>query len=490
MTLPDTTRPREPRTSTRRLSPGPGLRVKLWLGCLGGSLLAAAGVVVLMWRRGELGPEFDAELNWVWLPATLGAGVVLSFLLAIWLDRRIVGQMRGLTRSFADGQVAELRGLPSSSGWGDLSELTLQAQAVLAKQRHLLRLAAEVEMLRDQALRARDAIERWSKGGAWETLPPGSDALSPLITLLNRECSRIHVSSAAAREATTALELGIGAATEEVREVAEQTERGFVEATALLTTVRELARLGGELEAALGAQEPADPSALDFRAVAADAIGQLIIASSESVAHLADGMQRVQEIAAQTRLISNRATVLALSALAGRERAGAAAPSGSSATELEALAREVREAEQRVETLTREIEGEAATARDRMARVRADVAGLLEPGPAERQPAPLRPDAARVEERMREMIRDATTKGERLSASGERASRAAEALKRRIEGELEGVERLIVMLGGKPAASSEGAEAASRFKVIGREEIDRARLLPRESGRDDEEERA
>ncbi|HTM57241.1 MAG TPA: hypothetical protein VL123_02375 [Candidatus Udaeobacter sp.] len=488
MTRHDTTRPPEPKAFPRRSGPGPGLRLKLWLGCLGGSLLAAAGVAVLMWRRGELGPYFDAELHWVWLPATLGAGVLVSFLFAIWLDRRIVGHVRGLTRSFADGQVAELRGLPSSSGWGDLSELTIQAQAVLARQRHLLRVGAESEVVRDHVLRTRDAVERWSRSGTWETLPPGSDALSPLIAVLNREFSRINAGAATAREAGHGLAQGLGTSADEVREVAEQTERGFVEATALLTTVRELERLSGELDSALRSPEAAVESGPDIRALAADAIGRLILASSESVAHLADGMRRVQEIGAQTRVISNRATVLALTALAGRERSGAPAPEGGGSDELEALAAEVREAERRVDQLTKEIEDEAATARDRMAAAQNEVAGVLGAAAPEPGPVEVHPHVARIEERMHEMIRDAAVKGERLSAAGERASRAAEALRRRMESGLEEIERLITMLGGAPSLGA-GDAGPARFQVIGRAEVDRAHRITPES-RGNEEERA
>ena len=179
-------------------------------------------------------------------------------------------------------------------------------------------------------------------------------------------------------------------------------------------------------------------------------------------------------------MISNRATLLALHALSARERpadaeAAGAAPGAGTAEELKALVRDVREAGDRVDALTREIEREAAAARDRMSSVRAEVAAVLETAAAEAtaEETPPAPGANRVMEQMREMIRDAAAKGERLSAAGERASRAAEALKHRVEGELEGVERLIVLLGGSPSTRRGSGEAASapgaRFKVLERD---------------------
>jgi hypothetical protein len=68
-------------------------------------------------------------------------------------------------------------------------------------------------------------------------------------------------------------------------------------------------------------------------------------------------------------------------------------------------------------------------------------------------------DAARLLERMREMIQDAMQKSERLSSAGERVSRAADRLVRDIEderGELAGLERRL-----KPPEGPEDPDAVA-----------------------------
>ena len=438
---------------TVKRSAGPGLRVRLWLGCLAGSVLASVVLAVLS-LRGSNGP--DAEFHWVWLPATLGVAVVLSLALAIWLDRGIVRHLRGLERSMADGEVRDLRGLPSSSGWGELSELTIQTQALLARQRQAARTATELENMSARLLAVRDGVDQWAHTQNWKPIVPEGGAMGALVGVLNRELPRLSERQNGGRELADALMSEIGAGMPEAREVAEQAERGFVEATALLTTVRELERLGNELNTMLAAPGSAavqrslaaERSLDQFRAAAADAIERLIAASSESVAHLADGIAHVQEIGQRTRLIANRTTLVALNALTANAR-----PAGVTAemmhAELKALATDVRDASDRVEALTAEVDRQAAVARERMTQVRAGIAEALEsalPAPEESPVAPDVPDPTRLMERVREMIRDATAKGERLSSAGERVSRAAAKLQRRVESEVGSVGQLAAAL--------------------------------------------
>jgi DNA repair exonuclease SbcCD ATPase subunit len=429
-----------------------GLRIRLWIGCLSGAVLSAIAIAVLLARVPAPNAPSTSEFVWVWLPAILGAAVGISFALALWLDRGIVRHLRGLKRGLEQGQVAELRGLPSVSGWGELSDLTMQVQAVLTRQRQLARAAAELQHVSDRQLRIRDGLARWSAGEAWAPLAPESGTLGPLIAILNREMPRLARVQSSVLESATSLDRDLHAALEEAREVAEQAERGFVEATALLTTVRELERLGGELSSTVStprsaAREEAAAAreAFErFRDAAASAIESLVAASSESVSLLAGGMMHVQEIAEQTQLISNRATLIALHAL-NPDIGSARGTAESRSEELKTLTREVREASDRVAALTADIEREVAAARLRMDEARSVVAAALEPialPPAPAAEAEVVVDSARLMERVREMIQDATAKGERLSSAGERASRAAERLKRRIEGESVAVEAM------------------------------------------------
>ncbi len=461
----------EPHEFERR-PPGPGLRVRLWLGCIAGSLVAAAALSVLLARESSMLDGLSGEFRWVWLPGILGAAVVLSIGLAIWLDRGIVRHLRGLSRGLGAGDPSDLRGLPSVAGWGELSALTTQAQALLARQRQSARAGAELEDVSARIIALRDAIERWSRSGVWESLPPGHGAMGPLVGILNREFSRIGDLRGAGREFSAALEGEVAAGLTEAREIAEQAERGFVEATALITTVRELERLGGELDTVIGTTRAGEGErsrvsreALDaFRGAATEAISRLVTASGESVTHLAEGLLRVQEIADRTRVISNRATLIALNVLSAGSRSSESPLPAQSADELKALARDVREASEAVIALSAEIERAAAAARGRMAEVRTSVSDSLETAlhDAERVTAAEPPaDASRLLERIREMIRDATAKGERLSAAGERASRAAAKLQRRVESEAATIQRLTSALAADASAPESGPSGPS-----------------------------
>ena len=463
-----------PQTNKPKRSAGPGLRVRLWLACLTPSVLASVALGILAYRS-PAGP--DAEFHWVWLPAALGGAVLMSLLFAIWLDRGIVRHLRGLERSMAEGEITDLRGLPSSSGWGEISSLTIQAQALLARQRQAARTAQELENLSNRLLALRDGVEIWTRAQIWSPMIPEGGPLGALVGLLNRELPRISDWLMGGRELTGALAGEIQAGMPEAKEVAEQAERGFVEATALLTTVRELERLGNELDGMLAvpaqaARErstAAEKSLEQFRGAASDAIERLIAASGDSVAHLADAIAHVQEIGERTRLISNRTTLIALNALTANAR-----PPGVTVEamhgELKALATDVRQASERVDALVQGIERQAAAARERMEQVRESIAAELEsalPEGTAGEPIPA-PDATRMMERVREMIRDAAAKGERLSSAGERVSRAAARLQRRVEGEVSSITQLAAALEleGVPGRRGNARGAGSHLRVV------------------------
>ncbi|MGH7741220.1 MAG: hypothetical protein ACRENS_04285 [Candidatus Eiseniibacteriota bacterium] len=459
---------------TPKRSAGSGLRVRLWIGCLAGPVLCAVALAVISMRGAN---PADAEFHWVLLPAALGGAFVLSLVLAIWLDRGIVRHLRGLERSMAQSEVTDLRGLPSSSGWGEISSLTIQAQALLARQRQAARTASELEHLSARLIMIRDGVDQWTRTQVWTPMVPEGGAIGALVGVLNRELPRLTEWQSGGRELADALLNDIGAGMPEAREVAEQAERGFVEATALLTTVRELERLGGELDAMLAVPAKAanerslaaEQSLDQFRASAAEAIEGLIAASSESVGHLAEGLAHVQEIGERTRLIANRTTLVALNALTANAR-----PAGVTTEmmhgELKALATDVREASDRVDALTTEIDRQAMAARERMTRARSSIAGALEaafPAPGDTPAAPGLPDPTRVMERVREMIRDAAAKGERLSSAGERVSRAAAKLQRRVESEVTSVGQLAASLELEGQAKIVSpANSAARLRVV------------------------
>lgn len=453
------------------------LRLRIWTGCLGGAVIAAAG---LWWIAGtRIGPRdaADPALLVVSLLAAAGAGLASGVLLALWLDHHIVGQLRGLSAALQHGAVEKLRDLPATSGWGELSALTHASHALLARDRERREAAAERERLHASLDRLRASVERWLDDERWEA-PAGLDGEAAVLgAALDRGLSREREIAEQNREAVRLVRAEMLAAAADARESVEQAEKGFVEATALLTTVRELQRLGGELHHVLSA--PAAPAAggdraAHFGASAALAIEELVTASAESVERLAVGLSRVQDIAEQVQVIGNRSTLIALNATL-RPSAEASVPDDM-ADELRALARDVRAASLRTEDLSRQLEREVQAASSRMSDVRSSVGQRLAaaaeslgaPAPAS---APRdAEDALRLMDRVREMIQDAMRKGERLSAAGERSSRAAQRLVLRLEEQVREFDGLAVRLGGAGDLERDAAEPVVALRLLASED--------------------
>jgi methyl-accepting chemotaxis protein len=421
-----------------------GLRLRIWLGCLGGALIGAAG---MWWIVGtHTGPTapLDLPVFISWLVGVAALGILVAVAFAFWLDRGIIGHLRGLSNGLASGRVSDLRGLPAGAGWGELSRLTQQIQVLLTHQRQIARTGEDLGLLRTQLGAMRGSLERWMETDRWEGLGVEAGALAPLAESLDRGMRRLDEARDRTLGSARQIGAGVASALADAGDTAGEAERGFVEATALLTTVRELHRLGGELEQSLAAIAAApggaDPQAsADWRESARAAIHELVESSSASVDHLGRGLLRVQEIAEQVHLVANRATLIALNAALSGARQGRPEPEMMELSdEMKRLAAEVRTATERTTVLSREVEGEVGAAIERMRGVRQRVAQRLEELPAPAPPEAARPtEPARLLERMKEMIQDAAQKGERLSAAGERVSTAAERLVHRLEEELQ-----------------------------------------------------
>ncbi len=448
------------------------LRLRLWAACLAGALVSAAGI---WWVAGtQLGPGADPAQVLGWLVGLGGLGVVVAGGFALWLDRGIITHLRGVTRSLASGRVQELRGLPAASGWGELSSLSEWAQHLITRQRAIGEAVADLERLEAQLAAITTRVGQWRLRERWEPLAMGGGAAAPLASELDQALTRSAEVAEQNLEASRRVRSELIGASEDARESAEMAERSFVEATALLTTVRELQRLGGELRAALAdlEAEPAGEAGEDrleaYRAGVAEALEELIGAANASVEHLGAALLRVQEIASQVQLVSNRATLVALHAVTLEARLPREARGGEDLSrELRQLTADVREASERADELSAEVERQTRAAGERMRTLREHVASHLETlppssAPAERSRVALPEPAARLLERVREMIQDATQKGERLSAAGERASRAADRLVRRLEDETREVEGMMVRLapGGELPATPPPADLA------------------------------
>ena len=440
---------------------GPGLKLRLWLACLSGGLVAAAGTLWML-ATPSLSPSDPAVYGW--LAGVTCASLIIGLLLALWIDHHIVGHLHGLLLGLRSNRVAELRGLPAGSGWGELSELGDAVQDTLEKRQRETRAYQDLERVREQLEILFASIEHWQRTERWErpALPDGE--VSAVGELLAHALQRRAAVDDQNREAARQVAGELSAVIAEAREAAAQAERGFVEATALQTTLRELHRLSGELAGNLRLPQ-AQPPAASETAAADDRQGrmrevleELVGASLASVDSLGRGLVRVQDVSDQVQRLANRATLIAIQALAGTS------DPATFGDELKSLAREVRDATDRTQRFARDIEVAVAEADARMRAAREQAIARLEagaPAPVARAaaapaaiPAGMGREVRRLLERVLEMVQDASVKGERVSTASERASSVAERLTRRLDGNASDAEALVVRLApvGEPVS--------------------------------------
>ncbi len=192
-------------------------------------------------------------------------------------------------------------------------------------------LRAARDRLESGRLELRAALDRWAAGEPAPAIERDPlEALRPMLE--RREALETQEHDLLRRQM-----LDVGAELvrdlEIAREAVEHAERGFVEATGMLSSLREIERLVGELEGALAAEASVDRLSVQresidgFREAATVAIEELAAASVASVERLATGLGRVQEIAAQAQVLGNRATLIALEAATHRETDPAAGES-------------------------------------------------------------------------------------------------------------------------------------------------------------------
>ncbi len=439
----------------------------MFAGCLGGLLVAAAGIAWAL--RVSTSPDgtidrdgFLLQLGWVG-----GTAAVVALALAFWLDQGIRSRLLRLSRSVRVVDSTPLKDPFGAGGWGELGDLGRNVSVLLTRHRQAMRSVGQFQELERQLAELRAATEQWSLTERWPGLPASTGVVGEMSQALDRGFRRQAEIFDQNSEAARQIHEELAAAVQDARETAEQAERGFVESTALLTTIRELQRLGMELPAERG---EAQAAGADWLAPVTEAMAELVAASTESVDHLASGLSRVHEISDQVNVLGNRSTLVALNALMAMPRTGEPTTEPST-SELKDLARDARVATDRVRELAREVETQVRAATARMAGVRERVTSRLnsiEPPRAAVTP----PDAARQVGRIREMVQDATRKTERLSVAGERASRAADRLARRLEDGVRDVEGMVVRL--SPPEAETVREAPRRLTVVETTAEDRA----------------
>ncbi len=446
---PETTPAKQPRARI-----GPGLKLRLWLACLSGGVIAATGTLWLLFTP-NLTPADPALYGW--LAGVACAALLLGLVLALWIDHHVTGHLHGVLLGLRSGRVAELRGLPAGTGWGELSELGDAVQDVLERRHSEARALHDLERTREHLAQLRAGIERWQLTERWErpNVPEGDvGAVSDLLAhAVQRRAGVDEQNREAARQLAAELAAVIG----DAHEAASQAERGFVEATSLQTSVRELHRLSTELNSALAAvPAPPAPAVDPLAERARAALEDLVASSSGSVAALGRGLMRVQDVSDQVQRVGNRATLIAIQALSGTGDPAAFAE------DMKQMVRDVRDATDRTQRFATEIEASVADADERMRAARERALALME-SPAPPSAPPLPPvrgaDTQRLLERVLEMVQDTNRKGERVSTASERASSVAERLARRLDANASDAEALVVRLA--PVGEALSAEAVS-----------------------------
>jgi hypothetical protein len=470
---------------------GAGLRLRIWIACLLGGLVGAGGIVGLFAGLSPSNLLFNPRAFGVWPWSAAMGCLAVAVILGFWLDHGIVVHLRGVGRAIASGDPTGLPVLPAARRWGELSMITEQVQSLLARQRDLGIAHFELEELRSRIRTLRLAVELWPRGQRSEPLRPIEGPIGPLVDALNRHRAADEEVDVGGRERALRLHRELRGALADARDSAGQTERGFVEATALLATMRELQRLAGDLQQELSSEAQAEPSAEPraasvaeahrrYREAAAAAIEEMIEAARESVGHLAAGLTRVDEISQNVQVLANRATLIALNVAVSRS--GPPPEPEGLARDLRSLAAEVRSVTERTAGLSLDIGREVAAAVQRMQGLRERTAQKLDEAPAVAEAGATEPPSARATETMlrsleraSQLVQDAATRGERLSAAGERASRVVDRLVHRLEEEANVLEDLARRLGASDddlasAAGAAPAPPAGDVRMLGPED--------------------
>jgi hypothetical protein len=258
-----------------------------------------------------------------WLAGVACACLIIGLLLALWIDHHVVGHLHGLLLACARTGSRSCGGCPpgpagaNSPSWAMRSRT--RSRGASARRAQL----ADLDRVREQLRILFASIEYWQRTERWErpALPEGE--VSAVGELLAHALQRRAAVDEQNREAARQVANELAAVIAEAREAATQAERGFVEATALQTTVRELHRLSGELSASLRGPQPAAAAPEPAAASASrqlrvrELLEELVAASFASVESLGRGLARVEDVSDQVQRLANRATLIAIQALAG-----------------------------------------------------------------------------------------------------------------------------------------------------------------------------
>jgi HAMP domain-containing protein len=416
-----------------RMSPRSSMNDKLALGLV---LPLAAGAAVA---------SFLPWPDWRWVAfAVVGALVALA--VWFWLRRALVTPLGTLADALAAGRLIDTRELPPPDGPAEIVDLADAVQDVLRRCRRLEVDVEELAALRSCVARLAEDVAAWSERDEPHAFEAGAgdidavpEAARPLVAGLRDTARHLEARGIESRTVAGLVRETIDEARSRGEAVTGGAERQFVEATSLLTVLRELRRWAGELAPALDA----------LRAAAAVRVGD-DGAGGARWSHLLDealeGDARplaAAERAAQ-RLATSAEDVLLLGAAARLARIEAAAAALSGVPEaapfvdsLETFVRDTAALRDRMSELERATREELAGARDELAGLRArlvdaahELAHVVEhPGLAGAPVVPRGVDPAvaarRALDRVHEMVAEALARGEKLVQQAERTSSEA-----------------------------------------------------------------
>ena len=444
--------------------------------------------LLLPLAAGALVASFLPWAAWRWV-GLAAAGLLTALLVWLWLRHALVAPMRALLEALESGRPPETRAIQGVGAWGELAGLSDAVHESLARRRRLELELEELSALRFCVGRLASGVEAWidddarpafaREGGLAATDDGLPDAVQPLVLQLRRALEQLDARASEARAVAALVRDSVDEARERGEAVTGGAERQFVEATSLLTVLRELRRWAGELAPALDA----------LRTAAAARVGE-DGAGGARWTHLLDEaleggavpLEAVERAAQRLSVSSEDVLFLAESARLARIEAAVAALAGSpeAATFVDALetfGREtvaLRERMLALERATREeLEAARAEAEGLAAHVRTAARELADvtrhPGLAG---APLVPrgvdpavGAKRSLDRVHEMVSEALARGEKLVQQAERTStealRAGEGMRVALD-EIDGLRtRLEPPSPPPPPAAEEPAEAGA-----------------------------
>lgn len=401
--------------------------------------------LVLPLAAGALVAAFLPWTEWRWIAFAV-VGLAVAFVTWLWLRRTIVLPLRGLVGALESGRLANARDVPPVPHAGEVTALHDATLSILQRHRRLERDLEELAALRACVASLAASVAAWNEGEERPAIGPRRDgaegvpeAARPLVEGLGLALERLDARGAEARTVAGLVRDTMDDARQRGEAVMGGAERQFVEATSLLTVLRELRRWAGELAPALDALRAAASARLGedgaggarWQHLLDEAIEggtRPLTATERAAQRLATSAEDMLFLAESARLTRIEA---AAAALAGTPEAAGFVDA------LETFSRDTAALRERMLAHERATFDELAGAREELVGLHArlrdaarDLAVVTQhPGLAGAPVVPRGVDPAvgarRSLERVHEMVAEALARGEKLVQQAERTSSEA-----------------------------------------------------------------